>query len=91
MARLLAGDVYCYGVDRSTHRAAAGLLVEIATKSFSHEADTLDSGENLLWAGSPEGSDAERNAQAAALLAKARASYADGIRHIEAGLEALGA
>ena len=99
-----AEDAYCYGVYRSTHRAAAGFLAEIATRrataeasvaraseAFAREADTLDRGEHLLWWGSPEGRDAERNAQAGALLAKARAAYADGINHIEAGLEALGA
>ncbi|MBT3267407.1 hypothetical protein HN371_09660 [Candidatus Poribacteria bacterium] len=98
-----SGDAYCYGVYRSTHRAAAAFLADIAprhaaaeaslaraSESFAQEADALDGGEHLLWWGSPEGPDAERNAQAGALLAKARAAYEDGINHIEAGLDALG-
>ncbi len=96
------GDAYCYGVYRSTHRAASAFLKEIAphyaqaeaslvraSESFALEADTLDSAEDLLWWGSPEGPDAERNAQVTVLLAKARDAYADGIGHIEAALDRL--
>lgn len=95
------GDAYCYGVYRSTHRAAAGLLREIAPKypkgaehlrqaagQFEAEANVLDKGEKLLWWNSPEGPDAKRNAEAAALLKQVRDAYAAGITAIEQALAA---
>lgn len=98
------GDAYCYGVYRSTHRAAAVFLREIAPKHpqakvrlleaatrFQTEADTLAEAEALLWWESPEGPDAARNARVVAILTKARAEYAAGIAAIGKALGALGA
>lgn len=95
------GDAYCYGVYRSTHRAAAGFLREIAprypaakqhledaAKMFEAEAATLDKGEGLLWWRSPEGPDTQRNVSAAELLGEARKHYAAGIAAIERALVA---
>ncbi len=93
------GDAYCYGVYRSTHAAAAGFLREVAPSHpkmaerlkraadhFQAESETLAQGEKLLWWNSPEGPDAKRNAEAAALLQKARGAYAAGIAEIEAAI-----
>jgi hypothetical protein len=97
-----AGDAYCYGIYRSTHRAASDFLKELtprypsadshllaAARHFSEEADTLDSGERLLWWNSPEGPDAARNAEAADLLESACSSYRRGIEEIEQALKAF--
>jgi hypothetical protein len=97
-----AGDAYCYGIYRSTHRAAASYLAEIAgkyptaqarllaaTQCFAAEAGILDQAQSLLGWQSPEGPDAERNQQAAELLARACANYRHGIDEIEASLDAL--
>jgi hypothetical protein len=99
-----AGDSYCYGVYKSTHRAASQFLSEIApkypeatkhlesaAKHFAHEADLLDSGADLLWWEAPKGPDAERNAKASELLSKARKSYASGIDEIERAVQAIDA
>ena len=94
------GDAYCYGIYRSTHRAAATYLGELASRhpvaqdkllaasrSFSAEADVLDRAESLLWWNSPEGPDPERNCRASAVLEEAFGHYQAGIGYIE---EALG-
>jgi hypothetical protein len=94
-----AGDSYCYGIYKSTHRAASEFLGEIAPKypdaaehlksaaeHFKTEADTLDSGADLLWWDAPKGPDAERNAKAVELLSKAMESYASGVQEIEKAL-----
>jgi hypothetical protein len=98
------GDAYCYGVYRSTHRAAAGFLREIAPRHpsapaqlaeaashFEAEADTLKEAEGLLGWKSAEGPDAERNQRVVQALGKARAEYAAGMAAIERVLAALGA
>jgi len=99
-----SGDAYCYGIYRSTHRAAAGFLREIAPKHpqgqahlteaathFQAEADVLKDAESLLSWKSPEGPDAARNARVVETLTKARAEYAAGIAGIRKALGALGA
>ena len=93
------GDAYCYGVYRSTHRAAADYLKELAPKypavretlldassSFQAEANTLDQAENFLWWNSPEGPDSERNQNASNALEKAFGHYQRGIEAIEESL-----
>ena len=97
--KLAAGDAYCYGVYRSTHKAAAGFLREIAPKHrkarkeledaaerFDAEAAALATGEALLWWSAPEGPDAARNERAVKMLTEARAHYARGIESIEHAL-----
>jgi hypothetical protein len=97
-----SGDAYCYGIFRSTHKAAADFLVELAPKypsaqshllaasrHFSSEVETLNQGENLLWWDSPEGPDALRNEKVSEVLGRAYASYKNGIGMIEKALEAL--
>jgi len=99
-----SGDAYCYSVYRSTHRAAAGFLREIAPKypaarahldraagHFQAEADALDQAETLLSRKSPKGPDPERNQKATAILARARDEYAAGIRDIEKALTVIDA
>jgi hypothetical protein len=96
------GDAYCYGVYRSTHRAASDYLAELAptipqakepllkaSRHFKTEADTLDQAEPLLWWSSPEGPDPARNQQAVALLEQSYASYRHGIEAIEQALKNL--
>ncbi len=96
-----SGDSYCHGVYRSTHRAAAGFLNEIASRypqardqlraaarEFLAEAEALDQAEPLIGWQSPE-QDAERNAKLWPLLARARDHYAAGIAHIEKVLPLL--
>ena len=98
-----AGDSYCYGIYRRTHRSAAGFLREIAPKypqmgrhleaaadHFEREADTLDSAESLLGWGAPDDQDAGRNKKVAEILSVARDCYGAGIGEIERALEALG-
>ncbi len=97
-----AGDAYCYGIYKSTHRTASEFLNEIAPRypeasenlrsaatHFAAEADVLDQGEELLWWNSPQGPDLERNAKAAELLARARDSYVNGIDEIERALKTI--
>jgi hypothetical protein len=92
------GDAYCFGIYRSTHRAAGQFLREIAAKhpkaeealvnagrEFTAEAITLDKCEKLLGWESPE-LDGARNAAVWPLLAKARDHYAAGIALIEKAL-----
>jgi hypothetical protein len=94
-----AGDAYCYGVYRSTHRAASDYLAELsinypqarnslleASRLFALEAEILSKGEPLLWWSSPEGPDPARNQQATALLAQSFSSYHRGIDSIEQAL-----
>jgi hypothetical protein len=96
------GDAYCYGIYRSTHRAAAGFLHEIAPKyhntqallinaaqQFEKEADTLDAEPHLLGWGGPEGPDPERNARVVEWLSQARDYYAAGIDLIEQALNIM--
>ena len=96
------GDAYCYSIFRSTHKAAADFLVEIAPKYpssgsylleasqyFSSEVEILNQGESLLGWNSPEGPDAQRNEKASEVLGRAYSSYKDGIGAIEKALEAL--
>jgi hypothetical protein len=93
------GDAYCYGIYRTTHRAAAGFLREIAPNHppmdallleaaghFETEADLLDGAVDLLSWSAPEGPDAQRNARVVEALTPARAAYAAGIGAIERAL-----
>jgi hypothetical protein len=96
-----AGDSHCHSVYRTTHRAAAGFLNEIAPRypqaaeqlraaatEFAAEADALDQAEPLIGWSSPE-QDADRNAKLWPLLGKARDHYAAGIAQIEKALPRL--
>jgi len=95
------GDRYCFGVYRSTHRAAAGYLRELAVKypeasthlergamQFTAEADALHACAEMLFPDwqLPQEADADLNARAASLLAQARDHYARGIDGVEAAL-----
>jgi hypothetical protein len=98
------GDRYCFGVNRSTHRAAAGFLRELAleypsaaepleraAQRFTGEAGALHDAAELLFPGwqLPKEADRELNAQVAALLQAARDHYAGGIDELEAALVQL--
>jgi hypothetical protein len=98
-----AGDSYCLGVYRSTHRAAAGFLrevapwyptaaadLEVAARAFIEEAHALNFAVPLLGWDAPEGPDTDRNAQLVPLLQRARDAYARGIEGIERALGAMG-
>jgi hypothetical protein len=98
------GDRYCFGVNRSTHRAAAGFVREMGLKypdgkepferaavDFIAEADALNKAADMLfpnWELPPEPS-RETNDRAAALLRAARDNYARGIDEIESALAAM--
>jgi hypothetical protein len=99
------GDRYCFGVNRSTHRAAAGFLCELkdkypggetplerAAQQFLAEADALNEAAEMLFPGweLPKQASRETNDQVAALLRTARESYARGIDKIERALAAIG-
>jgi hypothetical protein len=97
-----AGDSYCLGVYRSTHRAGAAFLREIAPRypgaavgllaaaeHMTTEADVLDQCLPLMGWESPEGADAARNARTTAQLAQARDAYARAIDAIEGALSRL--
>jgi hypothetical protein len=97
-----AGSRYCYGVYRSTHRAAAGFLQELSTTysearvalsraagDFVVEADALDACANYLSWGAPDTLDAEAAAEVRRLLSRARDAYARGIESIGAALNAI--
>ncbi len=97
------GDAYCYGIYRSTHRAAGDYLAELSGKystlktvliaaslAFMEEAAILDKAERLLWWNSPEGPDAGRNEQVVAALESALAFYQKGIASIEETLIRMG-
>ncbi len=99
-----AGDRYPLGVYRSTHRAAAGFLRELAPKYpqaathferaaelFVAEADALDECYDKLcggWEGWKE-PDAAKAARMAEFLAQAHRSYKSGIKAIEYALGAI--
>lgn len=98
------GDRYCLGVYRTTHRAAADFLKELAGKypkakgrleraagHFRADADALDACrklEGMTW-GDQRKVPPDRNARAAALLRRARDAYARGIDEVEAALKLL--
>jgi hypothetical protein len=99
------GDRYCFGVNRSTHRAAAGFLRELEKKysqanahlergaeHFLAEADALNESAEMLFPGweLPQEASREVNDRAAALLRTAREHYACGISEIERALETMG-
>ena len=99
------GDRYCFGVYRSTHRAAAGFLRELATtypaaasilqdaaEHFTAEADLLNRAAEPLFPGwqLPLEADPAANEQVAGWLQGARDAYAAGIEGIEAALRIIG-
>ncbi|MBN2559234.1 MAG: hypothetical protein JXB33_10820 [Clostridia bacterium] len=94
-----AGDSYCFSVYKTTHRAAAGYLREIAPKyknaekylikaadHFQKEADALQKGDDLLSWDSPEGPDRENNIKTTEILKEACGQYILGINNIEKAL-----
>ena len=96
------GSRYCYGIYRSTHRAAAGFLQELSTKyleardalshaaeAFVAEADALDACKRYLSWEAPDVLDAESAAEAHRLLSQARSAYARGINGIRVALEMM--
>jgi hypothetical protein len=98
------GDRYCFGVNRSTHRAAAGFVREMAVKypaaqapleraaqRFVTEADALNKAAEMLFPGweLPQEPSREINDRAAALLRTARDNYARGIDEIETALATM--
>ena len=100
------GDRYCFGVNRSTHRAAAGFVRELAAKCptareqferaaehFVVEADALNQGAEMLFPGweLPQQASREMNGKVAVLLRIARDNYARAIDEIENALGAVGA
>jgi hypothetical protein len=95
------GSRYCYGIYRSTHRAAAGFLRELSVKypearealsraadAFAAEADALDACQPFLSWEAPDtlGTAAGK---AHSLLSQARDAYVSGIDSIRVGLEAM--
>ena len=99
------GDRYCFGVNRSTHRAAAAFAREMAATypaakesleraapHFEAEADALNEAAEGLFPGweLPQEPNRETNEKAAALLRMARDHYARGIDEIESALAAMG-
>ena len=99
------GDRYCFGVNRSTHRAAAAFVREMAATypegkepferaavHFQAKADALNKAADMLfpnWELPPEPS-RETNEKAATLLKTARDNYARGIDEIQSALAAMG-
>jgi hypothetical protein len=97
------GDRYCFGVNRSTHRAAAEFMREMskygqakahferAAERFVAEADALNESAEMLFPGwqLPKEPSRETNDRVAALLRTARDNYARGIDEIEAALPKL--
>ncbi len=97
------GSRYCYGVYRSTHRAAAGFLQELSAKyaearaallraasDFAAEAAALDACAPYLSWEAPDTLDAGAAAEAHRLLGRARDAYARGIDGVGAALQDLG-
>jgi hypothetical protein len=99
------GDRYCFGVNRSTHRAAAGFVRELGPKypvaegpferaatHFFAEADALNEAAEMLFPGweLPQEANREINDRVAALLRVARDNYARGTDEIEGALAAIG-
>lgn len=100
--RMPDGSQYCYGVVRSTHRAADAFLREIAPKypaaqaslvvaatCFAREADILDAAEPLLGWKAPKELTPGHCRQVADALQRARDEYAAGVAGVEAALAAL--
>jgi hypothetical protein len=100
------GDRYCLGVNRSTHRTAAGFVREMAIRypaaqeqfsraaeRFIAEADALHEAAEMLFPGweLPQEANREINDKAAVLLRTARDNYARAIDEIEGALGAMGA
>ncbi|NLS76353.1 MAG: hypothetical protein GXY76_03740 [Chloroflexi bacterium] len=100
------GDRYCFNVFRSTHRAGAAFLREIAPRypegqvallhaatHLSGEADALDEAADVLFPGCqfPKEASHATSAQAAALLSNARERYARAVAEIEIALRGMGA
>lgn len=96
------GDSYCVNIYRSTHRAGAAFLQEIAprhaaaaerllaaSKSLASEADALDRAEPLIGWKSPT-VDIERNAKVWPILAEARGHYAKAIDEIQKAVTLIG-
>jgi len=98
------GDRYCFGVYRSTHRAAADFLRELAVKypqagdsldaaalHFETEASTLHTCAELLFPGwdLPQAANPALNAKITSLLAGARDLYARGMDGIFQALELI--
>ena len=99
-----AGDRYCLGIYRSTHRMAAEFLREIAPSypqaaehlrraaaSFDEEADALDRCYEKLcegWEGWKE-PDPEKAERMAEALQVARKRYGAAVKEIERGLNAI--
>jgi hypothetical protein len=96
------GSRYCYGVYRSTHRAAAGFLQELAAKypgaaealtsaaaCFVKEADTLDAAAPYMSWQAPEELDAQATEEAYNLMSAARDAYVRGIEGVEQALDEL--
>lgn len=92
------GDAYCFGVYRSTHRAAGQFLRQIAphfpeadevlvraAREFNAEAITLDKAHALLGWDAPA-QDPARNQKLWPVLSKARDHYAAGIALLEQAL-----
>jgi hypothetical protein len=95
-----AGDSYCIGIYRSTHRAASAFLRELAMKypsasvelcrgqqAFEVEADLLDRCALFLGWDTPGEADARRNERVADLLEKASKAYATGIEAVEMAIQ----
>jgi hypothetical protein len=98
------GDRYCFGVYRSTHRAAADFMREMAPKypqaadpfessalHFEAEAGALHTCAELLFPNweIPQTTDPQRNKSAVDLLTHARELYARGMDGIAQGLETI--
>jgi hypothetical protein len=93
------GDSYCLGIYRSTHRAAADFMHELAPKyptatsclelaalHFAAEADALDTCVPWLDWDAPEAPTNGRNERVAAALQTARDHYAQAIGQIKQAL-----
>lgn len=97
-----SGDSYCLAIYRSTHRAGAGFLREIAPKyppaaailqqaghHMEAEADALDRCEPLLGWSAPGDPDAEDRQRIAECLAAGRGAYARAIGLISDAAEVI--
>ncbi|MHB1293503.1 MAG: hypothetical protein ACYC4R_00765 [Anaerolineae bacterium] len=96
------GDAYCTHVYRSTHRAGAAFLLELAPRyphaahlaeaatSLAAEADLLDACAPLLTWTTIGSADAARNAQVYGLLSQARARYRQAVEILELAVAHLG-
>ena len=99
------GDRYCFGVNRSTHHAAAGFVRELAAKypaaeqhlaraaeRFIAEADALNEAAEMLFPDweLPQEASRETNDKVAILLHTSRDSYARAIDGIESALGTIG-